>query len=102
MSFASLLYLVCFGSLLAFTAYVWLLQRCPPTLVATHTYVNPVVAVLLGWALAGESFTPESLTAAAAVVVAIVLVGRGAQQEQRAPKKSGQDEVVRAPAGRPA
>jgi drug/metabolite transporter (DMT)-like permease len=102
MSFVSLLYLVSFGSLLAFTAYVWLLQRCPPTLVATHTYVNPVVAVLLGWTLAGESFTPGSLTAAAAVVAAIVLVGRGAKQEQRAPDKDKEREPVRAPAGRTA
>ncbi|MCI0349618.1 MAG: EamA family transporter [Acidobacteriales bacterium] len=75
-SFLSLLYLVFFGSLVAFTAYVWLLQRCSATLVATHTYVNPVVAVLLGWALAGESFTMRGLFGAAAVIVAIVLVGR--------------------------
>lgn len=81
-SFLSLLYLVFFGSLIAFTAYVWLLQRCPPTLVATHTYVNPIVAVLLGWAFAGESFSMRSLFAGAAVVVAIVLVGRGSQQKQ--------------------
>jgi drug/metabolite transporter (DMT)-like permease len=75
-SLVSLLYLVFFASLVGFTAYVWLLQRCAPTLVATHTYVNPVVAVLLGWALAGESLTLRSLFGAAAVVVAIVLVGR--------------------------
>ena len=50
------------------------------TLVATHTYVNPVVAVLLGWALAGESLTLRSLFGAAAVVVAIVLVGRNGER----------------------
>jgi drug/metabolite transporter (DMT)-like permease len=78
-SFVSLLYLVFFGSLVAFTAYVWLLQRLSATLVATHTYVNPVVAVLLGWALAGESFTVRSLFGAGAVIVAIVLVGRNSE-----------------------
>src|SRR5262245_30470121 len=80
-SFLSLLYLIFFGSLVAFTAYVWLLQRCSATTVATHTYVNPVVAVLLGWALAGESFTLRSLIGAAAVVVAIVLVGRNSERK---------------------
>jgi drug/metabolite transporter (DMT)-like permease len=75
-SLVSLLYLIFFASLVGFTAYVWLLQRRSATLVATHTYVNPVVAVLLGWALAGESLTLRTLFGAAAVVVAIVLVGR--------------------------
>jgi drug/metabolite transporter (DMT)-like permease len=80
-SLVSLLYLVFFASLVAFTAYVWLLKRCSATLVATHTYVNPVVAVLLGWALAGESLTLRSLFGAAAVVVAIVLVGRNGERK---------------------
>jgi drug/metabolite transporter (DMT)-like permease len=47
-------YLIIFGSVVAFTAYTWLLQQCPPPLVATHTYANPVVAVLLGWLFASE------------------------------------------------
>src|SRR6516225_6193489 len=51
-SMLGLAYLIVFGSIVAFTAYTWLLQRCPPALVATHTYANPVVAVLLGWLLA--------------------------------------------------
>jgi len=50
-------YLITFGSIIAFTSYTWLLQRCPPTLVATHTYANPVVAVFLGWLLASEPLT---------------------------------------------
>ena len=53
-SIASLAYLIVFGSVVAFTAYFWLLERRSATLVATHTYVNPVIAVLLGWLLAGE------------------------------------------------
>jgi drug/metabolite transporter (DMT)-like permease len=47
-SWMGLAYLIVMGSVVAFTAYTWLLQRCPPALVATHTYANPVVAVLLG------------------------------------------------------
>ena len=52
-SWLALAYLIVFGSIIAFTAYNWLLEHYSPTLVATHTYVNPIVAVLLGWWLAG-------------------------------------------------
>ena len=70
-------YLITFGSIVAFTAYTWLLQRCPPTLVATHTYANPVVAVLLGWLLAGEPLTMRVAAASVAILGAIVLIRRG-------------------------
>ena len=70
-------YLIVFGSIVAFTAYNWLLERYSPTLVATHTYVNPVVAVLLGWWLAGEKVTLSMGLAAAMILAAIILVERG-------------------------
>ena len=70
-------YLVTFGSIVAFTAYTWLLQQCPPALVATHTYANPVVAVLLGWLLAGEPLTMRLALASVAILGAIVLIRRG-------------------------
>lgn len=70
-------YLIVFGSIVAFTAYTWLLQRCPPTLVATHTYANPVVAVLLGWLLASEPLTARVVIASVAILGAIVLIRRG-------------------------
>jgi drug/metabolite transporter (DMT)-like permease len=73
-------YLVVFGSIVAFTAYNWLLEHYSPTLVATHTYVNPVVAVLLGWAYAGEALTMRVGLAATLVVLAVVLVDRGTNQ----------------------
>jgi drug/metabolite transporter (DMT)-like permease len=76
-SLLGLAYLIVFGSVVAFTAYTWLLQRCPPALVATHTYANPVVAVLLGWLLAGEALTTRVLLASAAILGAIVLIRRG-------------------------
>ena len=78
-SFLGLAYLAVFGSLVAYSAYFWLLQRCPPALVATHTYVNPVVALLLGWALAGEAVSARTLLSAAAVVAAVALVSRGSR-----------------------
>jgi drug/metabolite transporter (DMT)-like permease len=77
-------YLITFGSVIAFTAYTWLLQRVPPALVATHTYANPVVAVILGWLLAHEPLTMRVVLASVAILGAIVLIRRG---ERRAPAK---------------
>lgn len=70
-------YLITFGSVVAFTAYTWLLQQCPPALVATHTYANPIVAVLLGWLLAGEPLSLRVVLASVAILGAIVLIRRG-------------------------
>ncbi|MGH9373892.1 MAG: EamA family transporter, partial [Vicinamibacterales bacterium] len=73
-SIAALAYLVVFGSVAAFSAYRWLLSRRPPSLVATHAYVNPFVALLLGWMLAGEALGGGVLLAAGSIVGAIVLL----------------------------
>lgn len=67
-------YLVVFGSLVAFTAYSWLLQHAPPARVATYAYVNPVVAVLLGWAVLHEALTAQMLMGAAVIVGSVVLI----------------------------
>lgn len=76
-SLVGLGYLIIFGSVVAFTSYVWLLQRVPPALVATHTYANPVVAVLLGWFLAHEPLSMRVVLATVAILGAIVLIRRG-------------------------
>jgi drug/metabolite transporter (DMT)-like permease len=76
-------YLVLFGSVIAFTAYNWLLEHYSPTLVATHTYVNPVVALLLGWAYGGEALTVKVALAATLVVGAVILVDRGTAKIER-------------------
>ncbi len=76
-SVLGLAYLIVFGSVVAFTSYIWLLQRCPPALVATHTYANPVVAVLLGWLLASEPLTLRVVLASAAILGAVVLIRKG-------------------------
>jgi drug/metabolite transporter (DMT)-like permease len=70
-------YLVVFGSLVAFTAYIWLLRAASPTLVSTYAFVNPVVAVFLGWALAAEAVTLRTLVAAAVIVAAVILITLG-------------------------
>ncbi len=79
-SWMGLAYLIVFGSIVAFTAYTWLLQRIPPALVATHTYANPVVAVLLGWLLASEALSARVVVASAAILSAIVLIRRGERE----------------------
>ena len=67
-------YLVVFGSLVAFTAYIWLLRATTPARVSTYAYVNPVVAMLLGWALAGEPLAPRTLLAAAIIITAVAMI----------------------------
>jgi drug/metabolite transporter (DMT)-like permease len=76
-SWAALAYLIIFGSVITFSAYNWLLEHYSPTLVATHTYVNPIIAVLLGWLLAREPITLNLGIAAAMVIGAVMLVDRG-------------------------
>ena len=73
----SLLYLISFGSVIAFTAYTWLLDHVSPTLVSTHTYVNPVLAVLMGWLLAGEVVNVRVLEAGLLTLFAVFLISRG-------------------------
>ena len=73
-SFLALLYLMVFGSLVGYTTYIWLLRVADPSRVSTYAFVNPVVAVFLGWALAGEVVTSRMLVAAAVIVAAVVLI----------------------------
>lgn len=75
-SWAALGYLVVFGSLVAFTAYVWLLSHAPISLASTNSYVNPAVAVALGAALLGESVTAAMLAGGALVVSSVAIVVR--------------------------
>ena len=76
-SWMALLYLITFGSIIAYTAYVWLLSTVSPTLVSTYAFVNPVVAVILGWAFASEPLNGRMLAAAAIIVGAVALITMG-------------------------
>lgn len=76
-SLLALAYLVVFGSLVGFTAYIWLLHHTTPARATTYAYVNPVVAVLLGWALLDEPLTPRVLLAAAIIILAVVMITAG-------------------------
>ena len=73
-SIFGLIYLIIFGSLIAFTAYSWLLKNAQPAMVSTYAYVNPVIAVFLGWLIAGESFTVQLLIGAGIIVGSVALI----------------------------
>jgi drug/metabolite transporter (DMT)-like permease len=74
LSLAALGYLIVFGSLIGFTAYVWLLKVSTPARVSTYAFVNPVVAVFLGGVFAGEELSLRVLVAAAVIIVAVMLI----------------------------
>jgi drug/metabolite transporter (DMT)-like permease len=74
MSLASFIYLVVVGAVVGYTAYIWLLRHCDPAKVATYAYVNPIVAVLLGAAFAGETLTTRVLIAAALIIGSVAIV----------------------------
>lgn len=69
-----LIYLIIFGSLIGFTAYSWLLRNAQPAMVATYAYINPVIAVFLGWLIANETFTTQMLIGAGIIVGSVALI----------------------------
>lgn len=94
-TWVALAYLVVFGSVVAFTSYVWLLANAPISLVATYAYVNPVVAVFLGWLVLSEAVTPAVIVGGGIVVAAVALVISAER-----PRRTGQ-QAAEAAAGEP-
>lgn len=70
----AIVYLVIFGSIVGFSAYLWLLRVTTTARVSTYAYVNPVVAVLLGWAFAGEALAPRTLVAMSIIVASVAII----------------------------
>lgn len=87
-SLLALVYLAVAGSLVAYSAYFWLLNRFPPTLISTHTFVNPLVALALGWALAGEVLAPRVIFGGLIVIAAIAWMSRVSTEEAEPAKVS--------------
>jgi drug/metabolite transporter (DMT)-like permease len=81
-SWLGLAYLVAVGSLLGFTAYMWLLRAAPTSLVATYAYVNPVVAVLLGTAVLGEPLTWRTLLGGGIIIASVALIVRAPRRSR--------------------
>jgi drug/metabolite transporter (DMT)-like permease len=77
----ALVYLISAGSLVGYTAFVWLLGRMPASRVASHAYVNPIVPITLGYFLASEEITQRTLVGAALVVGSVVLTMMGRSTE---------------------
>jgi drug/metabolite transporter (DMT)-like permease len=99
-SVAAFIYLVVFGSLLAFTAYVWLLANAPISKVATYAYVNPVVAIFLGWLILSERITATTLVGAAVIVASVAFIVRKETQASRAAREKAEvAELVRPEVG---
>jgi drug/metabolite transporter (DMT)-like permease len=94
-SLLGLAYLVVFGSWIGFSAYLWLLRVARTSLVSTYAYVNPVVAVFLGWLFLGEQVTARTLVAGAIIIVAVALIisaggpAKDAELERESPKEGG-------------
>ncbi len=76
-SLAAMFYLMIFASIIAFTAFTWLMRNVNPALVATYAYVNPVIAVLLGALILDEPLTLRIVIAGSIIIAAVVVIGRG-------------------------
>jgi drug/metabolite transporter (DMT)-like permease len=96
-SIAGLAYLITIGSILAYSAYVWLLQHAPISKVSTYAYVNPVIAVFLGWAILGEQVTVATLLGAAVIVASVAAIVR--QESAPSPASEPGDAAVAERAG---
>lgn len=81
----SMLYLILLGSVLAFTAYGWLVRVAPAARVATYAYVNPVVAMFLGWLFADERLTTRTLIASAVILLGVALITTGSPARHSSP-----------------
>ncbi|MEP7075022.1 MAG: EamA family transporter [Acidobacteriota bacterium] len=91
-SLAALAYLIFFGALIAYTAYNWLLQNASPATVSTYAYINPAIAVVLGWSIAGETLTGQMLVGAAIIVGSVVLI---TSQKRKKRETVGEEKIGR-------
>ncbi|HET7620458.1 MAG TPA: EamA family transporter [Gemmatimonadaceae bacterium] len=91
-SMLAVLYLVIFGSLVGYSVYIWLLRVATASAVSTYAYVNPVVAVFLGWLILSEPLTPRTLVAAAIIVGAVALITRGSGRTEKDSDESASGE----------
>ena len=84
-SILALIYLIVFGAIIAFSAYSYIVRNAPPAIVSTYAYVNPVIAVLLGWAILDEHVGLTTLLAGAIIVVAVAMIVSSKAQHEGEP-----------------
>jgi len=87
-SWFAVLYLIMFGSIAAFSAYVWLLQVRPATQVSTYAYVNPVIAVILGVVFAGEHISVVQIAGLMIILGSVLLINLAKYQKEKQAKKT--------------
>lgn len=80
-SWMAMAYLILFGSVIAYTAYIWLMKNVNPTLASTYAFINPVVAVFLGFWLANESFSTQTLIAAVLIIASVMILTLAKKQK---------------------
>lgn len=93
-SLFAVIYLIIFGSLIGFTAYSWLLKNAQPAMVSTYAYVNPVIAVFLGWLIASESFTAQMLIGAGIIVGSVALITSNKKNKQKEPEITAEEQIT--------
>ncbi|GAB4162857.1 MAG: drug/metabolite exporter YedA [Candidatus Promineifilaceae bacterium] len=87
-------YLIFLGSIVAFTAYIWLLKTVEAAKVATYTYVNPIIAVGLGWLLLNETVTPQMLLAVVVIITGVIFITKRQSQARRQPEPPSLPEAI--------
>lgn len=93
-SILAVLYLIFFGAIVGYSAYVWLLRTVSPASVSTYAYVNPIVAVLLGWAIAGEVMTLRMGVAAVVIIVGVAMITLGQHKARRDARRRSEELAV--------
>lgn len=82
-TYIAMIYLITVGSYVGYTAYVWLINNAPPQLTATYAYVNPVVAIFLGWIFLDEHLTPRSMGASAIILAGVIMMTLGRRKKPK-------------------
>ncbi|HWH10080.1 MAG TPA: EamA family transporter [Solirubrobacteraceae bacterium] len=100
-SVVAFVYLVVFGSIVAFTAYTWLLRHVEISRVSTYAYVNPMIAVVLGWAVLGEAISAATLVGASVIVASVAFIVRSTRSAAPPERKGAEDRPMVATARRP-
>jgi drug/metabolite transporter (DMT)-like permease len=95
-SIIAMLYLTVFGSIIALTAYVWLLKTVHPSRASTYTYVNPIIAIILGWLILSEPLTSLMILAMAIIILAVVLITTSREKQN-----VSREELSTSPLGNP-
>lgn len=89
-TYLAMIYLIIVGSYVGYTAYVWLINNAPPQLTATYAYVNPVVAIFLGWIFLDERLTSRSMIASAIILVGVILMTLGRRKKAKEVENSAE------------